>query len=128
MNRKIQLFAFYILIFSIVIYGVSRFVCAYYLPSVNLPLAGMAALLMVINLSGYLLIVKTGVKSPRIFIYSYMGVTIARMLISGAFLILYSLYNRTVAKEFILTFFLMYILYTIFEIVAVFDFFKEQKK
>ena len=54
---------------------------------------------------------------PQSFVRYYMGATTLKLFVHVIVLLLYSLFNRDEAVQFIITFLIFYVLYTAFEVV-----------
>jgi len=109
---------------SVVIYALLYVVFTYIRPVPNMPLYYMIPLLFFFTSGAYVLLVQTKNKNPRFFVYSYMLTSMGRLLMYGAFVFIYALSHREGAKTFAITFFLLYIIYTVIEIRAVLGYFK----
>ena len=64
-------------------------------------------------------IVQTSKTRPQVFIRYYMAATTIKLLLHLGVIITYSFLNREMATRFIITFMIMYLLFTVFEVVAV---------
>ncbi len=64
-------------------------------------------------------IVRTAKSRPQVFIRYYMGATTIKLLFHLGIIIFYSFFHRTEAVLFIITFMIMYLLFTAFEVMAV---------
>lgn len=64
-------------------------------------------------------IVATTKARPQVFIRYYMAATTIKLLLHLGIIIWYSFVNRPMATRFILTFMIIYVLFTVFEIIAV---------
>ncbi len=64
-------------------------------------------------------IVQTTQSRPQVFIRYYMGATTIKLLLHLAIIVFYSMSNREMATRFIITFMIMYLLFTAFEVMAV---------
>ncbi len=112
-------FIIQLLIVSAVLYIVfTKFIIA------SLPLLTMVSLLFAMNVLAFIIITGTKEKQSRKFVYIYMVASFGRLLICGAFVFTYALMHRQDARTFALTFFLLYFVYTLLEVRAVFNFFK----
>lgn len=65
-------------------------------------------------------LMNAGKKSNQAFIRFFMGATAVRLFIYMAIMIIYALFNKEKAFGFILHFFILYLLYTAFEVVFTF--------
>jgi len=112
-----------LLIISVVAYAALYFISTRLL-AVELPLLVMVTLLFAINSLAFIIITNTKEKKPRGFVYSYMTVSLGRLIICSAYVFTYALTHRQGARTFALTFFALYFLYTIIEVRAIYAFFK----
>ena len=64
-------------------------------------------------------IVKSTSSRPQVFIRYYMGATTLKLLLHLGIIILYSFLHRPTATFFIIDFMIMYLLFTVFEVIAV---------
>ncbi len=85
----------------------------------GIPKELMIAVLFVITGISHFIITKTKEKSPQIFTRAYMGTSTARLILYSVFILVYCFGHRDVAKVFVLVFFVLYIVYTIFEVRSV---------
>ena len=118
----IQLF-----IISVVLYAGLYLIFTKYIPA-EMPLLAMVALLFAINAAGFIIISNTKEKKPSSFVYSFMIVSVVRMLICAAFVVAYALIHRNGAKYFLLAFFLLYIIFITAEVKALSAVFKSKKE
>jgi hypothetical protein len=112
-----------LLLISIAAYGI-MFVVFSKLIIASLPIIAMIAILFAVNALSYILVTNTKEKKPNSFVFIYMTVSFARMLVCGVFVCCYALMHRQDAKAFGFTFFALYFLYNIIEVQAVYKFFK----
>ena len=64
-------------------------------------------------------IVRTTQLRPQVFVRYYMGATTFKLLLHLGIIIIYSIFHREMAVHFIITFMIMYLLFTAFEVMAV---------
>ena len=57
-------------------------------------------------------------KSPQLFARFFIAITSLKMFIYLCFIVVYALFNRENAVSFILSFLVFYILFTVFEVIA----------
>jgi hypothetical protein len=107
-----------LLIISIALYGVSKFIMA------DMPLIAMLGLLFAVNSVAFILVTNTKENKPRSFVYSYMIVSFGRLIICSLFVFSYALLHRHDGRTFALSFFVLYFLYNIVEVRAIYTFFK----
>lgn len=117
-------FILQLLIISIVIYGILYFIFSRFIIAV-MPVTATVALLFAINSLAFMLVTNTKEKKPRGFVYSYMGVSLGRLIICSIFVFSYALTHRQDARTFAVTFFVLYFFYTIIEVRAIYAFFKQ---
>jgi len=123
-NWDTKQFIGYLFLLSIALYGVLFFIFTKVMPAPGVPLYYMIPILFVFTALAYIILVRTKDKNPRQFVYSYMLISMGRLLMYGGFVFIYALSHRENAREFAVTFFLLYLVYTIFEIKAVLSYFK----
>ena len=64
-------------------------------------------------------IVRTTQSRPQVFVRYYMGTTALKLLLHLGIIIIYAFFHRGTAVHFIITFMIMYLLFTVFEVMAV---------
>jgi hypothetical protein len=84
----------------------------------------MVPLLFAVNIIAFILVTNTKEKNPRGFVYSYMAVTFGRLIVCSIFVFSYALTHRHDARVFALTFFILYFIYNVVEVKALYRFFK----
>ena len=70
---------------------------------------------------------KAAGKRPQQFPAYFMMTTAIKLFSSFMFIVPYAYLNKSEATRFILTFFLFYVIYTVFEIVSILGYLKSQK-
>jgi hypothetical protein len=65
----------------------------------------------------YIMLQSAANRFPR-FVNSYMVVTLGKILLFSVLIVIYALANRSDAVPFITAFFLLYLIYTVFELSA----------
>ena len=73
-------------------------------------------------------LIKSNNKKFNSFVNRFMIVTLLKLMIYMAVLVIYVFSNKPDAVPFILSFFLLYLAYTAFEVVALLKFSKTEKK
>ena len=71
----------------------------------------------VLTFLSFLLIVKKTESAPKKFVSVYLGNTTFKLIIFMAILFIYALTNIHEAVNFIISFFIIYVIYTIFEVI-----------
>lgn len=61
---------------------------------------------------------KSMQKRPRVFVNSYMLTTFIKLILFTLVVVIYLLINKKEAVSFVITFFVYYIFYSIFEVIA----------
>lgn len=117
-------FIIQLLFISIAVYGILYVVFSQWMVA-ELPLIAMVALLLAVNAAAFILVTNTREKKPSSFVYSYMTVSFGRLIICSIFVFSYALLHRHDARTFALTFFVLYFLYNIVEVKAIYSFFKQ---
>jgi hypothetical protein len=64
-------------------------------------------------------IVRTTQARPQVFIRYYMAATTIKLLLHLGVIVIYCLFHKEMAVRFILTFMVMYLLFTVFEVIFV---------
>lgn len=72
-----------------------------------------------ITLAIFYFLLKSLQKAPRKFIFSFLGISLGRMLLFTAIILLYAVFIKTAAVSFILTFAAYYILFTLWEVILI---------
>ena len=73
-------------------------------------------------------LMRAGAKSDAAFIRFFMGATGIKLFLFMVVLIGYALFNKATAVAFIANFFILYLLYTVFEVAMVYKKFSSQRK
>jgi hypothetical protein len=73
----------------------------------------------IITLFFHLGVEQTTKSRPQVFIRYFMAATTIKLLMHLGIIVIFSILNRIIATQFILTFLAMYFLFTIFEVVFV---------
>jgi hypothetical protein len=107
-----------LLIFTLII-GIVSSVVAYFLPSRYLTpaLPFLIFFFFSVTLIVHLILVRVSEKKTPAFINYFMLLTFGKLIFFLSIILIYALLNRKDTLPFILTFFLMYIFYTVFEVV-----------
>jgi hypothetical protein len=119
-----QKFTTYLFALSVTAYGLLYFLFTRVRPTPNMPLYYMIPMLFVFTSLAYVIMVQTKTKNPRYFVYSFMLISMGRLLMYGGFVFIYALSHREGAQAFAITFFLLYFVYTALEVRAVYGYFK----
>ena len=117
-------FTVYLFILSVALYGALYILFAKLLPVAGMPLYYMLPFLFAFTLLAYFIMVMTKNKNPRYFVYSFMLISLGRLMLYGGFVFIYALSHRNIAKPFVITFLALYFIYTFIEIRAVYGYFK----
>ena len=112
---------------TIIAYGALFIVFTKVQPLPSMPLEIMLLLLFGVTAIGHYIIVKAGKNGPRQFTYAFMFTSVIRLIIYGLYIILYGYKHTDIAKPFAITFFALYLLFTVFEIRSVFSYLKAGK-
>jgi hypothetical protein len=112
-------FIFKIFVFSLAL-GVIAFILAQLLPAVyfSMALPFMFPFFLVLTLAAFYVVTKESKNAFSNFINRFMLATFAKMFLSVIVLLAYVFSNKEDAVPFIISFFLLYILYSIFEAIA----------
>ena len=117
MNQKLRIFTKQIFLLAIitglVITGVILFLPASYIsPALPFLLVFFTAATL---LSFYFLQKKLD-ASPTRFVTSFMAISMIRLLLYLAIIVVYALTNRPDSVNFIISFFILYVIFTVFEV------------
>ncbi len=85
-------------------------------------------LIATVTTIGHLWIVRASGQNTRKFSTAFMASVTLKLMIYLTFLLVYLLIDRSQAIPFVLTFITFYILFTIFEVLAVLNFIKKHSK
>ena len=112
----------YFFIFFIFIFFVAGiiFLSSYKLTSEQYPLVWMIYFYFsILTFLFHYGIVRFTNSRPQVFVRYYMGATTLKLLLHLGVIIFYSFFHRNNAAFFIITFMVMYLLFTVFEVMAV---------
>ncbi|HTB07457.1 MAG TPA: hypothetical protein VK806_10940 [Bacteroidia bacterium] len=109
---------------TVVCYGALFIVFTKAVPVPTMPLELMLLMLFVVTGLAHFIILRSGKNNPTKFTYAFMFTSVIRLIIYGMFIILYGWKHAEIAKAFALTFFGLYLLYTIFEIRSILKYLK----
>ncbi|MBA2584081.1 MAG: hypothetical protein H0V01_11930 [Bacteroidetes bacterium] len=73
----------------------------------------------VITVLTHYFLTKAAIKSPGRFPAYYMGGVTLKLFISMIFIVIYAVLNKGEAKVFLLSFFILYLIYTSFETILI---------
>ena len=117
-------FAAYLLVLSVILYGILYFYFSNIRPVQGMPLYYIIPFLYVFTVLAYIIMVQTKNKNPRFFVYSFMMISLGRLMMYGGFIFIYALSHKDIARPFVITFLILYFIYTFLEIRAVYGYFK----
>jgi hypothetical protein len=117
-------FAGYLFVLSSGLYGGFTFYFNNIHPVKGIPLYYIIPFLYVFTVLAYVIMVQTKNKNPRFFVYSFMMISLGRLMVYGGFVFVYALGHKAIAKPFAVTFLILYFIYTFLEIRAVYGYFK----
>lgn len=117
-------FAGYLFVISLGLYGALTFYFNTIHPIQGMPLYYIIPFLYVFTVLAYVIMVQTKNKNPRFFVYSFMMISLGRLMIYGGFIFIYAISHKAIAKPFAITFLILYFIYTFLEIRAVYGYFK----
>ena len=84
-------------------------------PLVNV-LPFLLLFMFLVTLGVHILLVRAVNKRPALFVNRFMGASSAKLFIYLIIMVAYALLNKAVAVPFVLTFFILYIVYTFYDI------------
>ena len=67
----------------------------------------------------YHYMLKSLEKRPASFVNVFLLTTMLKLLLYMVFMVVYSLFNREVARPFIVAFFILYVIYTVLEVISI---------
>jgi len=76
-------------------------------------------LFIVVTAGVYFMTMKMAERSARSFVTGFMAATFIKLFLYFAIIIIYALFVKVEVISFVLTFFIMYLMYTIFEVIMV---------
>lgn len=117
-----------LLAFSAII-AIISFVLAFFLPEnfVSPAMPFLLAFFVSISLLTHYFVLKTMVKRMSLFVNFYMISIFVKLILYVAIIAIYGIINKQDLMPFVITFFIFYLLYTIFELTAVLKLQKNQK-
>jgi hypothetical protein len=77
---------------------------------------------IVISIGTHYFLLKAAQKRAQLFTAAFMGSIGIKLLLCFGFLIIYVLLNKNEAKHFIVTFFVLYLVFTTFEVLSLLKF------
>ena len=107
-----------LLIYTIVL-AAAGFLIVYFLPEkfISPALPYLFLFFFSVTLIVHLILLKVSQKKTSGFINFFMLLTFGKLLFFLTIIILYALFNRSDAVRFIISFFILYVFYTAFEVV-----------
>lgn len=119
--------AFFVQLFGIsaLLFGIQCYISTYNL--YEMPIRHYALIYLVlffVTAISHVILMKTGQKNPRTFVYSFMFLSVIRLIIYGVFLVIYGYKHRGIAVPFAIDFFILYVIFTAFEIWSVLRYLK----
>lgn len=116
-----------ILIFTLIIAGLST---ALFLTILNIWYLSaypyMIILIAAVTTIGHLLVVKASIQNSRRFATAFLASVTLKLMIYLTFILAYLLIDHSQVIPFVLTFIILYILFTVFEVVQVLNFIKRK--
>lgn len=85
----------------------------------------LVLLIAIVTTIGHLWVVKASDQNTMKFTTTFMASVTLKLMIYLFFMLIYLLIDRSEAITFVITFMILYILFTIFEVVQVLDFIKK---
>ena len=118
-------FIIQLLVLSIVVYVALYFISPK-ISDAGMPIISMVAFLFGVNALAFILVTNSKEKRPKTFVYFYMLISLVRIFLFSTFVLSYALVHRMAARPFVLTFFILYFLYSIIEVRAIYIFFNSK--
>ena len=119
--KKVLIFSILIGLIAFILY--STLLKEYYLPVFPY----LFLFFILINISVHWFMMSAGKKRPATFSAYYMGTVSLKLFIYLIFLVIYVLADKKNAAVFIVSFFILYVLFSVFETVALLKDFKKQE-
>lgn len=110
--RTLLTTSFIVIAVSILLF--SNVLSEYYLPVFPY----LLALFFIVALAIYHFMLKALEKRPARFVYMFLLTTMVKLLVYMMFMVIYALLNREEARPFIVSFFVLYVLFTVVEVVS----------
>ncbi len=128
MKKKINLFIIRLAIFSVII-ALAGYILDYFLPEGSLtPLFPHLIILFFIITAGiHIVLLRISRMSPGKFVNYFMLVTFIKLLIYFVAVLIYVFTTTEGILQFIVAFFLLYLLFTVFEVATILTQTKENK-
>jgi hypothetical protein len=122
MNQRFHLFVVRLFIFTLIIslLGFMAFYflpAGYYSPAFPFLLVFFAAVTLIVHKR----ILKALYKKPSKFVNYFMLTTFIKMFFFLVVMIIYALINREDAIRFIIIYFILYLFYTVFDVISIFQ-------
>ena len=118
-----------ILSFSLIIAAIAFAVFRFLIPQFYLPIFPFVLLFFIaVTIGTHAILTKAGKRPIRQFSTFYMGSVTAKLFIYLIFLVVYVLTHKEHAVPFILTFFVLYVLFTFFETYSLLNSLNRQKQ
>lgn len=124
MNQSFTSFLLKLLVLTMVLFGISFYIFSK-LIVLPMPCGIMLLVLFSITALSHYLVMRTADKGPQVFTRTYMSLSSGRLIAYSIFVFAWCFGHRDFAKEFVLTFFVYYIFYAMFEVRTVRAFFKK---
>ncbi len=117
-----------IIIFSVA-FALICFIVGYFLPyeSITPALPYLFLFFLSVTLVVHYVLLKASEKRFSKFTTYFMLATFLKLMLYIAVLLIYVLLNRSDAIPFIITFFILYIFYTVFEVISILSYSKTRK-
>ena len=115
-----------LLVLSGVLYGAMYFLFTrvYIMPL--MPTELMLLVLFGVTAGSHFIVMKAKEKSPQVFTRTYMGTSTGRLILYSIFMFIYCIIHKDIARVFVATFFVLYIIYTVFEVRSIRVFLKKK--
>ena len=117
-----------IIIFSVA-FALICFIVGYFLPAgfITPALPYLFIFFFSVTLAVHYILLKASEKRFSKFTTYFMLATFLKLMLYIAVLLIYVLLNRSDAIPFIITFFILYIFYTVFEVISILSYSKSRK-
>ena len=114
--KPFTLFLIKLFALTLILYGISFLVFTRFADLPKMPIELMLIVLFTVTAISHFIVTRAGDKGAQVFTRSYMSLSTGRLIAYSIFLFAYCFGHRDIAKMFVLTFFVYYIFYTVFEV------------
>jgi hypothetical protein len=110
------MFLLWVTSISLMLYGALFMIFTRVWAMPKMPIELMIVILFAVTIISRSIIIRAEKSSPRAYTYSFIGTSTMRLILYSIFVLAFSFKHREIAKQFILTFFVLYIIYSAFDL------------